>query len=244
MSFRCNGINSTGGYCKIRVSNKNDYCYHHRDQKLRINKCKCILDNGSNCPYDAEKDEVCEYHQNHSYCQGNTLLGEKCMKIIASGNYCCNCKSQEGIILDKVKTSADEFRGYLSRKGEIVIPQKKATVFRMKDKVKIPESFRKVELEKPDSCCICLEKLDSKYRSLKCGHYFHDVCISGVDKFACPLCRAEIDSQCIPKWIQLRIQDNIIEAEKKRIEENRLAAERMLEDAERLLDIRPISTHG
>jgi len=218
MSYKCNGLNVDGRRCKQSVPGSNDYCFKHEEQAKDRKMCKCFLQSGSQCPYLASNNDFCEYHQEPKYCQGNTILGDKCLKAIDGGYYCSVCKTQEGVIQQSIKTSADEFRGFLMREGKMAIPLKKsATVNIVATKIEIPSDLKKVPLVKPDSCCICLEDMLNKYIILKCGHYFHNECLSKQISMTCSLCRAPIDVWKVPQWVVLRIEENRKEAEREKI---------------------------
>jgi len=212
MTYTCAGQASNGAPCKSKVQFMGQFCSFHIGQQDTVEMCKCLLLNGRNCPYEAIKNGLCAYHQDIKYCQGRTLLGGTCLRMIPSGKFCINCKSQEGVIFDHVKTAADEYRSFLTKKGEPVISKKEAVTVNLGfnvNTVKIPKDLEKVELLKPDECVICLEEMEKKYRALTCGHYFHDKCLAGLYSFECPMCRGKIWKHKIPKWVKLRIRSNM-----------------------------------
>jgi hypothetical protein len=140
------------------------------------------------------------------------------MRAIDSGKFCFNCKTQEGLINDGVKEKAEELRGFLMREGKVAIPVKKTVPIAFTEKLKIPPGLKKTFLAKPENCVICLEELKDyrktgdpkdEFRSLKCGHYFHMGCLSGITSFKCPICRGDIPRDSVPKWVALRIESNL-----------------------------------
>lgn len=48
------------------------------------------------------------------------------------------------------------------------------------------------QIEKPDECPICVEKLSEDDKALKCGHWVHKGCIIKSGKSKCPICRIHI----------------------------------------------------
>lgn len=226
MSYTCCGKRYNGTKCKKTVPYADDYCSWHADQKVKTNICSCYLSTGNQCPYNAVENDFCEYHQKPEYCQGKTILGDVCLRAIDSGKYCFNCKNQESVILDSVKEKAEEMRGFLMREGKVAIPTRKAVPIAFTEKLKIPDNLKKTFLAKPETCAICIEELKDyrktgdpkdEFRSLKCGHYFHMGCLSQITSFKCPMCRADINKDAIPKWVALRIESNV---EKNMIEEH------------------------
>lgn len=226
MSYICCGKRYNGTKCKKSVPYADDYCSWHQNQKTIQNPCECYLPTGNKCPYSATENGFCQYHQTPEYCQGKTILGETCLKAIDNGRYCFNCKNQESAILDSVKEKAEEMRGYLMREGKVAVVTKKPVPIAFTEKLKIPDNLKKTFLAKPETCAICMEELrdhrktgdpKDEFRSLKCGHYFHMGCLSNITKFVCPMCRAEISKNAVPKWVALRIESNL---EKNIIEED------------------------
>src|ERR1019366_3348705 len=127
MTYKCQGVRSGGNKCKKTVNESGGYCRHHIDQEVKKEPCSCYLPNGDQCRYPKDKNDFCEYHQEPKRCQGNTLMGELCLKAIASGKYCWNCKGQESVILDSLKNKVEDYRGQLLKEGKIIIPVKKPT---------------------------------------------------------------------------------------------------------------------
>lgn len=232
MEYFCSSILYNSDRCKNKVEYMGQFCELHSPKVEKKDMCNCELKNGRDCPYEAITNGLCEFHQEIVYCEGKTLLGGICLRIISSGKYCINCKSQEGIIFDNIKTAADEYRGYLSSKGNPVITKKEPITVDFGfdiNMVKIPENLQKVHLLKPPQCCICLDELEDKYRSLNCGHYFHDDCLSGLFVFSCPVCRREIRKGEIPNWLYLRICSNVEkDKENQEIERRRATMEMAL----------------
>lgn len=221
MSHRCSGKRGVGLRCKLKVDVDGGYCKWHVDQEVKKLPCKCFLPSGSACLYPALKNDLCEYHQRSYSCQGKTILGDTCLKAISTGKYCWNCSNQKGVIMDSIKEKTDEFRGYLVKEGTPAIPTKKSVPVYMGDKITVPTLLKKVEIVKPDDCCICMEPLNpdlKDFRSLGCGHWFHDICLSGTMKLECPMCRNPIPKYDVPKWVSERISAN----KKKYKEEKRL----------------------
>jgi hypothetical protein len=66
------------------------------------------------------------------------------------------------------------------------------------------------ELEKPDDCSICLEKLGDE-KSQSCGHYFHQECLVKHFKPECPLCRTKLNIKVTGNNILSDLRDYIIE---------------------------------
>jgi len=216
-SYKCNGIRADNFKCRQSVSTMNGYCVHHQDQAVNRKLCKCYLQNGNQCPYLAVNNDLCQYHQEPKYCQGVTLTGDKCLKVIDSGQYCNACKSKEPVIKQSVKDAAEEIRSYLIKDGQMAIPLKKSEAIQINTiKIEIPSDLKKIPLAKPDECCICYESMMSKYIVLKCSHCFHTDCISRLNSMTCPVCRATIDTWKIPQWVKLRIEENITESKKER----------------------------
>lgn len=235
--YRCSGRKDVKGYCKQRVDCKGDYCRYHIDQKPHVTLCKCFLDTGNQCPYPAGTNGFCEFHIETTQCQGKTLIGGKCLRSIPSGKFCWNCKKQDSVIEDAVKTSAENMRGYIVKQHGPLFPHKKpATVpiAPINFTLDIPEGLKKIELAKPDDCCCCLEPMDgdygTSYRKIGCGHYFHLDCISKVRKMECPMCRAPIQKAYLPKWVILRIEENIERAAHEELTEQQQATRRFIQE--------------
>lgn len=72
---------------------------------------------------------------------------------------------------------------------------------------------------KPESCCVCMEPLDSEQNPLECGHWVHIECIIQSAKAECPLCRAALPRlgksvlKKIKKLHKIRVQEQILEDE-------------------------------
>lgn len=219
MAYRCSGRRGVGLRCKLKVDQDGEYCDWHLDQKAKRVLCKCILPSGSACPYEVKQNEFCEYHQKSYKCQGTTLLGDLCLKAISSGKYCWSCSNQEGVIMDGVKEKTSEYRASLLKQGTAVVCSVKSVPVHMGDKIIIPGGLKKVEVAKPDNCVICLEPMTSHYRALSCGHFQHDLCLSGQTKLECCQCRAPIPARDVPKWVAERIAANSEEYKKEQVEE-------------------------
>jgi len=224
MNDRCAGRKDGNAPCKNKVPRKGDYCRYHVDQKKILNPCACFLNGGARCPYEATVTGFCEFHLEPRKCQGKTILGSQCLLAISSGNYCFNCKGQE-IIPEQTRSSIDKTRALFAQQiGPIAMIKKPTSVQMLSSspaQLIIPDDLKKVTLEKPESCCICIEELvDRKtYRSIGCGHYFHLECLSKCNSFACPLCRGPIDAKYLPSWVIERIKFNIKEKSKSDVEE-------------------------
>lgn len=216
MSYKCAGKKEKNAPCKMNVEFSGDYCRFHVHQKVIINPCACSLANGSNCPYPAVKNGFCEYHPEPNKCQGKTLLGGLCLKAIPNGNYCWNCKRQEEIVSESVKTSAFNVRNILSKGAPVIASPKLASVPASfsSSTVVVPAGLKAIKLDKPSDCCICQDEISGDYgvnhRRLGCGHWFHLECISKCNAMTCPLCRAEIKKSYLPKWVIERIKENVI----------------------------------
>lgn len=221
---RCAGRKDGNAPCKNKVQRKGDYCRYHIDQKKVLNPCGCFLNGGSRCPYEATSTGYCEFHLEPRKCQGKTILGSQCLLAISNGNYCFNCKSQE-VIPEETRASIDKTRALFSQQIGPIATIKKATSVHVINvdptKLIIPDELKKVTLEKPENCVICLEELiDRKnYRSIGCGHYFHLECLSKWNTFACPLCRGPIDAKYLPSWVVERIKFNMNEKKRNDVEE-------------------------
>lgn len=238
MSYLCNGKAGSGCPCKNIVKNRGDYCRFHLKDKIEEPPCQCNLPNGHQCPYSDSGNGFCEYHQEHNFCQGNTIVGGTCMAVISEGNYCWYCNSQDTGIYDEIKTKANEFREFYVKIGNPIVSSKKISSVNLKQNIVIPDDLKPVNLNKPEDCCICLESMSEKCRKLSCGHFFHDNCLSEIKKMECPLCRKEIVAYDLPKWMRLRIKDSIKEEEAERQNENmRMAMEYAHRNINDLLDV-------
>ena len=226
MSHTCSGKRDCGTYCRLKVSKAGDYCRFHHDQKPQVVLCKCHLDSGSTCSYPAGPNGFCEYHVQPAQCQGKILMGGLCLRPIPGGKFCSRCKHQADVVTDSVKVSADNMRSMLTKEHGPIILDRKPTVvpfspfgmFPLELDVKIPEGLKKVELAKPEDCCICLDAMvveqRNTYRQLTCGHWFHLDCISKIMDMTCPMCRAPVSETSIPKWVSERIKENVIQKQK------------------------------
>jgi hypothetical protein len=146
-------------------------------------------------------------------------MGGSCLRYIPSGQYCWSCKKQPtAIVDDTLKEKASAVRTMLVEKHGPVVPSEKSSYYiphlsELQIDLKIPSVLKKVELEKPEDCCICQDPLVGKpgeyYRQLTCGHFFHLDCISKITSLECPLCRRAIVESCLPRWVPLRIRENI-----------------------------------
>jgi len=236
MSHKCAGKKEKNAPCRMNVEFAGDYCRFHDHQKIVKNPCACTLTNGSNCPYPAVKNGYCEYHPEPNHCQGRTILGGSCLKAIPTGNYCWNCKRQEEIVTDSVKTAANNFRNFLSKDKPIITSPKMASVPAVfsPDTVVVPSEMKAIELEKPSDCCICQDEMTGPYgvtyRKLGCGHWFHLECISKCNSMTCPLCRAEIKRSYLPKWVIERMKENGKEREQERIQERTAATHQIIQE--------------
>lgn len=229
MSYRCSGKRGVGLRCKLKVDVDGGFCKWHIDQEVKKLPCKCFLPSGSACLYPALKDDLCEYHQRSHSCQGRTILGDTCLKAISTGKYCWNCSNQQGVIMDSIKEKTDEFRGYLLKEGTPAVPTKKLVPVYMGDKITVPSSLKKVEIVKPDDCCICIEPMVKDFRSMGCGHYFHDLCLSALVKMECPMCRTVIPAYDVPKWVAERIACNIAQYSKEKQQEQTAATQELVQ---------------
>jgi len=239
MSYRCSGKRDIGQRCKIKVAINGGFCSWHSSQEVKKLPCKCFLPNGSPCSCPAMKNDLCEFHQRSYTCQGKTILGEGCLKAISSGKYCWNCSNQEGVIMDGVKAKTDEIRGFLLKEGTPVINNKKLVSVYMGDKITIPTTLKKIEIAKPDDCCICMEPMTNQYRALGCGHYLHDDCTSKMYKMECPMCRTPIPGYDVPKWVAERIALNAAEYAKQKRDEQTAATHQLVQNilTQQILDM-------
>lgn len=224
MNDRCVGRKDGNAPCKNKVPRQGDYCRYHIHQKKIVNPCNCFLNGGSRCPYEATANGFCEFHLEPRKCQGKTILGSQCLLAISNGNYCYNCKSQE-VIPEQTRASIDKTRALFAQQIGPIAPIKKATSVQVLSsspaQLIIPEDLKKVTLEKPEHCVVCLEELvDRKtYRSIGCGHYFHLECLSKCNEKTCPLCRRPIDAKYLPSWVMDRIKYNMKEKKKSDVQQ-------------------------
>lgn len=227
MSYVCSGRKDGNAPCRMKVSHQGAFCRHHENQRPK-NTCACYLDTGSRCSFPATETGFCEFHPETTKCQGKTITGGKCLLSIASGAYCWNCKNQETVA--NSKSSLEKCRAIFSNSMGPIVPFKVPSTFTVIAKspaeLDIPAQLRKINLEKPEDCCICMDAMEGKntYRRLGCGHFVHVDCISKCLKMECPMCRAVIESKFLPSWAVERIKDNIQRAQKDKEQQNAIAA--------------------
>lgn len=235
MSHKCSARRSNNMKCKNSVPSEGDYCRYHISMKPEVIKCKCVLTNGSPCPYIAipKYNGFCEYHVESSQCDGTLLLGSKCLKYIPYGRFCDRCKHQEGVLDATIVEKSNNMRSLLSKdepiisQGKPVVIHYNPAVIKVQPHVVVPPVLKKINLgEKPSNCPICFDELGEKvndHRMLKCGHWFHVECLSKTDKLTCPMCRSGIDAGSIPKWATLRIKETIKSNKIEQEQQNNLA---------------------
>lgn len=239
MSYTCPAQRGCGIYCKQKVTARGEYCRHHRHLKPEFEKCKCSLDDGSTCPYPQGPNGFCEYHIEPRQCQGKVLMGGLCLRYIPTGQYCWSCKRKPEAVEDSLKEKASMIRTMLVEKHGPLVPSEKSIHYiphlsELQIDLKIPPGLKKTELQKPEDCCICQDPLLGKagetWRQLTCGHFFHLECISKINKMECPLCRAPIMETCLPRWVPLRIRENIANYSREKREEQHQATQAVVRE--------------
>lgn len=207
MAYFCAGVTADSLPCLNRVSSGGDYCRCHSSQKEKKSQCACLLMNGEQCGLNEFKNGLCEFHQVIRHCKGNTLLGNRCMRVIPEGDYCTHCIGQKGPVFPSISALAVDHRLHMASKGNTYIPPVTRVKISMTKPIIIPENIKPVDLEKPEDCAICMCELDNE-SPLKCGHYFHMECLSKTHKPECPVCRKEFTHLSVPRWVLLRIKES------------------------------------
>lgn len=242
---KCVGRIVGGARCSINVPSEGDYCARHQNQKPVTSgiPCKCVLPTGSACPYDALETGFCEFHLDPVRCKGVTSQNLQCGVYIPIGStHCFECKKKNSndVILPAVLTKIESIRRSNIKKGRMVIPYiKRSDTKSLHIDVVVPAKLKRRDIEKPSECGICLDEMSKDYRRLDCSHYFHLDCLSKMYEAKCPNCRKPINAACLPKWVNLRIEENKSRRADERIQEHEMATRDFIQNIvrEELLDM-------
>lgn len=215
MLVQCAGIRVDNLQCKNMIETSIGYCYKHLDQRPNYTQCMCVMETGKYCNMAVVNGRHCEYHKNTIPCS-NFNAEKRCENYVMIPGLCHMCDKDRPCLQDLIAESAKRCAISMSKHSKPVVrsirsPKTKEVV--TVTALQIPNSLRRRNGGDPETCAVCIEELDPKdkisYKQLQCGHYFHFVCMIGFRAFSCPLCRNEIHPNTIPKYLRVKIQENI-----------------------------------
>lgn len=235
MSNFCSGHKESGEQCGMQISKSKVYCRHHENQKYQSKTCMVMNSDGTYCGHSVHSEDKCVFHTTARLCF-NHDKEQQCKNMIVIGEFCPVCNHNRPSIDTLIKDSARRMAEMIYSQGPVVRrrAQPKQISILSKEPLVIPESLLRPSFDEDSSCPICMEDFEDGKKScvkkLSCGHKFHFDCLSGLNAFTCPICRAEIKKGQIPNRVYESIEKNIAISEQQQEEYNFQLARRIQED--------------